>query len=244
MKIMRWKSIIVSAAVAGASCLAQAPIQLKAVKNSPFSAQASTQSTQELADGNRIVHQTAAFIARDSDGRTRREQSPSTGSVPVVFIQDPVAGVVFVLDSQLHSARKIVMAMRESNSPPAEINSRASIIGNVRPDGSTIKNEALGIQIIESFVVQGNRLTRSLPAGQSGNERPLEIVSEAWYSDELQTLVMSRNLDPRVGETTYKLSDIQRGEPSRALFEVPADYTIRDEPAALDSRGAERSKNE
>ena len=80
------------------------------------------------------------------------------------------------------------------------------------------------------------------PAGQTGNERPLEVVSEAWYSDELQTLVMSRTLDPRIGEIAYKLTDIHRGEPVRSLFEVPSDYTVHEVPVSVEARG-EKAKS-
>jgi len=225
--IMSWKSIFAIAA-AGATCLAQLPVQLKVVKGSPFSAQAVTQSTQELAEGNRIVHQTTALIARDSDGRTRRENSS------VVFIQDPAAGLMYVLEPNARVARRMEVPQSETAQPLAAPGSVGA---------SDLKTESLGSQLIEGFVAQGTRLTRMFPAGQTGNERPLEIVSEAWYSDELQTLLMSKNVDPRVGEITFKLTDIQRGEPSHALFEVPGDYTIRDEPAALDPRSAEKPKN-
>ena len=226
VKVMPLKSIIATALFTGATCLAQVPLQLKVVKSSPFSAQAVTQSTQELVDGNRIVHQTTAFIARDSEGRTRREQRLATGSVSAVFIQDPVAGVVYVLDPQAHSARKIVIALSETDSSP--IKSLVPIVGGGHPADNS-KSEALGIQIIEGFVVQGTRLTRSLPVGQAGNERPLEIVSEAWYSDELQTLLMNKTTDPRIGDTVYRLTGIQRGEPSPSLFRIPPEYTIKDE---------------
>jgi hypothetical protein len=64
------------------------------------------------------------------------------------------------------------------------------------------------------------------------NERALEVVSESWYSTELQTIVMSKTTDPRLGETIYKLTDILRVEPLRSLFEVPGDYTIRVDPQA------------
>jgi hypothetical protein len=233
---MRWKLIVAIQALAGGACLAQPPIQLKVVKSSPFSAQAVTQSTQKLADGNRITHQTTVFIARDSEGRTRREHRPASGSVSVVFIQDPAAGVVYVLDPQGHSARKIAMAMGEADSSPAETKKFASATENGRKDGSNIRSEGLGIQIIEGFVVHGTRLTRTLASGVVGNERALEIVSEAWYSDELQTVVMNKTLDPRVGETVYRLTEIQRAEPARTLFEVPEDYTVR-EGALVESRG-------
>ena len=44
-------------------------------------------------------------------------------------------------------------------------------------------------------------------------------------------MVMSRYIDPRVGETLYKLTEIQHGEPSYSLFQVPADYTVQEDPA-------------
>jgi len=61
-----------------------------------------------------------------------------------------------------------------------------------------------------------------------GNERPILIVSERWYSPELQTVVMTKRNDPRMGETVYRLSNISRSEPSRSLFEPPSDYTVED----------------
>ncbi len=67
----------------------------------------------------------------------------------------------------------------------------------------------------------------TIPAGQIGNERPIEVVSEHWYSPELQMVVMTRTADPRTGETVYKLTGISRGEPPRSLFEAPADYAVK-----------------
>ena len=39
---------------------------------------------------------------------------------------------------------------------------------------------------------------------------------------------MSKHTDPRVGENTYRLTGINRSEPSRTLFELPSDYTIKE----------------
>jgi hypothetical protein len=87
--------------------------------------------------------------------------------------------------------------------------------------------EDLGKQIIEGVEAEGSRTKVTIPAGEIGNERPIEIISERWYSPELQLVVMTRHSDPRSGETTYKLININRGEPAKTLFEVPADYTIK-----------------
>jgi hypothetical protein len=89
--------------------------------------------------------------------------------------------------------------------------------------------ESLGKRTIEGVEAEGTRTTFTIPAGQIGNERPIEIVSEQWYSPELQTMVMTRRSDPRMGETTYKLTRIDRTEPMRSLFEVPPDYTVKEE---------------
>ena len=90
------------------------------------------------------------------------------------------------------------------------------------------KMEQLGKQTIEGVEAEGQRATITIPAGEIGNEQPILIVSETWYSPELQVTVMSRHSDPRMGETVYRLTGINRAEPSHLLFEVPADYTIKE----------------
>ena len=92
------------------------------------------------------------------------------------------------------------------------------------------KTEQLGKQLIEGVEADGTRNTVTIPPGEIGNERAIEVVNERWFSPELQTVVMTRHCDPRFGETVYRLTNINREEPDRALFEVPADYTLREEP--------------
>jgi hypothetical protein len=67
----------------------------KVVKNAPYTATATTQTTQTLADGSHIVNTTTALLARDSEGRTRREENfPKVGNLQTnasktVIISDP-----------------------------------------------------------------------------------------------------------------------------------------------------------
>jgi hypothetical protein len=86
------------------------------------------------------------------------------------------------------------------------------------------KIESLGKQTIEGINAEGTRAIRAIPAGEIGNTMPIEVVEESWYSPDLQVLVMTKHNDPRSGITTYRLSNIQRSEPERSLFEVPVDY--------------------
>jgi hypothetical protein len=81
--------------------------------------------------------------------------------------------------------------------------------------------------MLEGVRAQGTRETRSIAAGKIGNERPIEIVSETWYSPDLQMVVESRHSDPRVGETIYRLTNIALAEPDPSLFQVPAGYTVQ-----------------
>ena len=95
------------------------------------------------------------------------------------------------------------------------------------------KKESLGKQTIEGVEAEGTRTTVTIPADEIGNELPIQIVTERWYSPELQTVVMTRHRDPRFGETTYRLTNINRSEPARTLFEVPPDYTIKEAPQPM-----------
>ena len=258
----------------------------KTVKGAPYSAEAVTESTQTLSDGNRIVNRMTSSVYRDSEGRTRREQTlkalggVGTGDEPLqtIFINDPVAGVTYSLDSRSHIAHKSApfkfeflskpgtpgpegrrfefkvepgsapggaVTIAPGGAPPqagirvpgpeveqftfrtenAGVGGGAYIFRTRGNNANEVK-EQLGKQTIEGIEAEGTRTTITIPAGEIGNERAIEIVSERWYSPELQLVVMTRHIDPRSGETTYKLTNIDRGEPAKSLFEVPAGYTV------------------
>src|SRR6185369_14744077 len=95
-------------------------------------------------------------------------------------------------------------------------------------DAKNSRKESLGKQTIEGVEAEGTRYITTIAAGEVGNEQPISIVSESWYSPELQTVVMSKHGDPRVGENTFRLTNINRAEPAHSLFELPADYTVKE----------------
>jgi hypothetical protein len=90
------------------------------------------------------------------------------------------------------------------------------------------KTEQLEARTIEGLRAEGTRTTMTVPAGAVGNALPIDVVSERWFSPELQVVLMTRRTDPRFGETTYRLTNIVRSEPSPDLFEVPPDFRIED----------------
>jgi len=115
--------------------------------------------------------------------------------------------------------------IKEASDNPA-LKKKLEMVKAGKPDAGQRKTEALGTQTIEGVTAEGTRATHTIPAGEIGNTLPIEIVDETWYSPELQINVMNKRRDPRSGETTYRLTNISRGEPDRSLFEVPADYTV------------------
>ena len=95
-------------------------------------------------------------------------------------------------------------------------------------DADAPKIEQLGAQYIDGVQATGTRSTISIPAGRFGNERPIQISDERWFSQQLQVSVRSEHNDPRIGKTAYSLQDISLSEPSPSLFQVPADYTVKE----------------
>jgi hypothetical protein len=235
------------------------------VKGVPYTADAVTERIQTLADGNRITSKQTASVARDSEGRTRREEvfgaiGPVTsgGEPPrIVFINDPVDQVNYVLEPD-HTARKLFVptpdnvAYHASGSsampsitidattaaplppgappppPPPGAAATRWYVNSTSKVGNPGKTESLGTQMIEGVQAEGSRTTTTIPAGRIGNEQPIEIVFERWYSPDIQAVVMTRHSDPRVGENIYRLTNIQRVEPPASLFQVPADYKLVD----------------
>jgi hypothetical protein len=171
----------------------------------------------------------------------------------IVTIYDPVAGVQYTIDEERKAFRKMSTdpakwplpgarpdgaapralpapadapsaARAEPGAPPQN---RMIVAGlapsNPAPNFET-RHEALGERMIEGVKTQGERMTTVFPPGAMGNEREIETVFERWHSPELHADVLTRRIDPRMGETTYRLTNIQRVEPLPSVFEPPAGY--------------------
>ncbi len=92
------------------------------------------------------------------------------------------------------------------------------------------ETEQLGERQIEGFKAVGKRTRVVIPANSIGNDSPIEITHETWYSPDLKLILESTQNDPRFGETKYSLVKISAKEPSEKLFQVPAGYTVEDIP--------------
>jgi hypothetical protein len=206
----------------------------KVVTNAPYSAVAVTETKQTLGDGNVIDRKVQSNVYRDSQGRTRRETmfagvgalAASGQPHSMVVIHDPVTSTAFVLHADQKTAEQLPVPR---GGPRNADNLEGKFEAHFQQEiaNGTLKKEDLGVQSINGISAQGTRYTRIIPAGKIGNANAITITNERWYSPELQLVVKSVRNDPRMGQTTYTLTNIQRVEPSASLFTVPSDYTVK-----------------
>ncbi len=199
----------------------------KLIKDHPFSAEILIEDTRRLFDGSTVTKQIRGATYRDGEGRTRREQPlEMVGGVSLlgndnkpqmlVFINDFPAGSQIFLDLGNRVARKSDLGTGQGPLEPGQ------------PDGA--KTESLGTKLIEGVSTEGTRVTFEIPVGRVGNDKPIHVVSERWFSPELQVLVMSKDLDPIAGEHVFKLVNIRRAEPASELFAIPTGFKIENRP--------------
>lgn len=262
----------------------------KPVKGIPYAAEGVNETTQVLADGNRITRKSTSSVYRDSQGRTRNEHSlgdvgpwASKGE-KIVNIFDPVAKLSITLHPDRTATKFQMPSMGEGNMRWMQSNNGNTMIFERRVEGPKVvrgmesgvvpagriekdiiierapggaagahtagfvtvhdgmgekrsfRTESLGKKVIEGVEAEGTRNVTTIAAGEIGNERPIEIVDETWYSKEIEALVYSRHADPRTGETSYRLTNIRRGEQPMDLFEVPADYKVHEGPGKVEMK--------
>ena len=212
----------------------------KTVKGIPLTADVTNTHVQYLQDGNKITNEETSHFYRDSEGRTRRENKlmlpGHEGDAPtMIMINDPVAHTHFVLNTVRKSADQFGTGMGfgvGGDGPKTEkdvMYFRKKVDENAAKGGPGSENETkedLGTQTIDGYVAKGTRSTHTIPAGKIGNEKPITVTTESWYSDDVGMEIMRVHKDPWMGEMTTKVTNIRRGEPDAALFTPPADYKI------------------
>ncbi len=205
----------------------------KVVTGAPMTATVTVTHDHALSDGNTIHTENTSTEYRDSQGRVRREVpfklvTPSTGATQgtMVIIMDPVAGKRYVLNPQNKTAHEMPLH------PPKPPNASANGGG---PDGTEalgiklgqdVSTESLGTKTILGLQATGTRVTRTIPAGQIGNTKPISVVTERWVSNDLQIPLAMTHSDPMMGTMTSTVTSVTRGEPDASLFQVPSDYKV------------------
>src|SRR5271165_5762186 len=201
----------------------------KVVTGVPMSGNLAVTRDTTLADGNRIHTENHTKIYRDADGRVRREigfelNTPTTGAAKrsMIIITDPVAGKRYVLNPQNKTAHVMpLQPPRHGQGPPPDGEAGEKW---AKHDDANFNREQLGTKTVNGLQAQGTRMTRTIPAGKIGNEKPIEVVTERWYSTDLQLPLTTTHTDPMMGTVTTNLTNINRTPPDASLFQVPSDY--------------------
>jgi hypothetical protein len=209
----------------------------------PYSAVQESSRVQTLADGTIISSKpTSTKIYRDAQGRSRtehpfcRQHEDDAGTW--IEIRDPVSGYAYILDPASQKAYRYTVTAKQPSAPATastgglgtlEVGTPPQIPGT--PAGRN--SESLGSQTMEGVAADGVRTTTVVPVGEMGNDRPFNIVHETWTSPRLHVVVLSKTMDPRFGESTMRLTNIDLSEPELSFFEPPADYSVTDETEAV-----------
>ncbi|HEY2913053.1 MAG TPA: hypothetical protein VGK21_06815 [Candidatus Angelobacter sp.] len=211
-------------------------INLRAMAGAPFSADVISQSTLMLADGTPFTQETHGKMFRDTAGRTRSEtelQSTAAGGTRhFVTIVDPMQGTSIVLDVAAKSATVFhlpAMPAVSANKVNLAVASHAARANMKRLALSG--SEALGAMMMEGFAVIGTRRAGAASVASATTGASPNVVTESWFSKELKVdLLVSRQ--GQSASRTTRLTNIAPGEPDPTLFQVPADYTVRDNSQA------------
>jgi hypothetical protein len=223
------------------------------VPNAPVYGELVEHMTRAKADGTQFTNTTYPIkFWRNSEGSFRVERVIFSGTddtsgplSTIVAICDHTAGLMYVLDMQHHIAHRfpcqspISLARPDAQRPPTSsaplTAPHPNVVASPPPDPSRPerKSESLGEQVIGEVVAQGSRITTTYPIGYEGNDRPIVVSNETWVSRDLKLEIMRKFIDPHIGMNLREMTNIRRAEPDAALFQVPSDFAIVDEPAGF-----------
>jgi hypothetical protein len=208
----------------------------------PYSGVREYSSVQTLVDGTHISHkQRPEKIYRDSQGRIRTERALCGGTAEapeaaLVEIRDPVSGFSYILDTQNQIAHRFALQVRHTTTPSTtETNTSGTALAprlavpQQDPSRPSMTSESLGTQTMEGIPVEGMRTTEIIPEGFEDNDRPITVVRETWTSPHLKIAVLTKHNDPRNGESTDRLTNIDLSEPALTFFQPPPGYKIVEE---------------
>lgn len=197
------------------------------VRGAPFCADAVHGVHQLLADGNRVSTQKRSSTCRDSEGRIRQEFERGPGAL--VFLRDPVAREVWLLNPERRLARRMHPQRQHpfALDPEQREIAEAMLRHGIEQRGAGERSD-LGSRLSEGLLTVGERTTWTIEPGRLGNEKAMVMTREVWRSPELLIPVSIQDRDPRFGERYLQLFNIRRQEPDPELMRVPADFARQD----------------
>jgi hypothetical protein len=204
-----------------------AGIQVLPVTGKPFSGRDSIEWTRTLEDGSVVTTRLTALVARDSQGRIRRER---VTFVPANSNEQSKPMEMIVLDPAEHTRTTCNIAARHCTVADysASVKFTPVAAGPLDNGKRYLTRESLGTNVVDDLNVVGTRETLTINAGVIGNNQPVVTTREFWYSNDLEINLSVTRKDPREGTQVIQLVDLSRDEPDPALFRVPSDFVVED----------------
>lgn len=248
---MRFSTVVfLLASIAGQAQMVQTTVQTQdggtrevlesivvpTIVNAPFYSTLATEWIRPLADGGTVTFVNQRHIGRDSSGRLYEERwylVPKNGTVKskmnYIQIADPNKHTLYTCNI----GRRVceLTAYYESVSTPRKASTPTGPLPN---DAGQQTAEDLGKQVIAGLETEGMRASTTLNPGVVGNDRPMTITREFWYSPQLGFNLLSKRTDPRIGTQTFTIVDLSLSEPESSMFDPPEGFKIEDHRASAE----------
>jgi hypothetical protein len=202
-------------------------IQVLPVTGKPFSGRDSIEWTRTLEDGSVVTTHLTALVARDSEGRIRRER---TTFVPANSNEQSKPMEIIILDPAEHTRTICDIATHRCSVTDYSTSVKFAPVpaGPLDNGKRYLARESLGTNTVDDLNVVGTRETLTINAGVIGNNQPVVTTREFWYSSDLEINLSVTRKDPREGTQVIQLIDLSRSEPDPSLFRVPSEFVIED----------------
>jgi hypothetical protein len=191
-------------------------IQIPPIADAPFTAKVDVTWNRPLVGGGTDSRKYYTLVARDSQGRVRREMrefvaADSTAEPPLrsFTILDPISGTRTI-------CTKATMTCATS-----VFNASTALIQNAADPGNS-GSESLGQRTIEGLPTTGTRVMAPNVLGQMAIS-----YTESWHSPDLQMDLSVTRTDPHLGVVMLNVTELVQGEPDARWFAISPAYTVR-----------------
>ena len=206
--------------------------------NVPFSLTLETEWTRPMANGGTFTLANKRRIMRDSAGHVYQERwylVPKGGKIEstmnYIQIADPYEHVGYSCEV----ASKTCFTEPYNRSASANYQPAVGKSGAL-PNGQGSRTvEDLGKKDIEGLETIGFRETTTVNPGVFGNDQPMIIIREFWYSPQLGINLISLLDSPQSGKQQFTVTHVSTAEPDPHFFTLPEGYSV-------DRSGIEKSK--
>jgi len=201
-------------------------IEIPPLPNAPFTAKIVVTWNQPLVGGGTVSRKYYTLVARDSQGRVRREIREF---IPADSNAEPPLRSFTVLDPV--SAKRTTCTKASMTCATSGFHPRLLLTENAGGSGGNgnVNRESLGQQTMDDLPVVGTRETVSNVSGARG--RIAVSYTDVWHSPDLHMDLSVTRSNPQSGEVTLEVTNLVRGEPDSSWFSVPSGYEVQSGPA-------------